>query len=179
MDTKTLCLAVLSRGEASGYEIKKALEEPPIGAFQETSFGSIYPALGKLAAEGLVVCRQETQAKRPDKKVYALTEKGKGRLVERLRETPDPDRYRSDFLLVLSLSPLLDRATVKRFIDERIALFEEKLERMGACDLSGADAGTRFVHGFGQALYRAALEYLRAQESGFLEELGPRDAAAE
>ena len=33
MDAKTLCLGVLLRGEASGYEIKKAFEEGPFSQF--------------------------------------------------------------------------------------------------------------------------------------------------
>ncbi|MCZ6511637.1 MAG: PadR family transcriptional regulator, partial [Alphaproteobacteria bacterium] len=48
MDTKTLCLGVLTHGDASGYEIKKALEDGPFGHIQEIGFGSIYPALAKL-----------------------------------------------------------------------------------------------------------------------------------
>jgi hypothetical protein len=41
---KTLCLAVLSMGDASGYEIKKLLEGP-FRHIHEASFGAIYPAL--------------------------------------------------------------------------------------------------------------------------------------
>ncbi len=53
MDVKTLCLAVLFQGEATGYEIKKAFEEGPFAHFQRASFGSIYPALSKLLVEEL------------------------------------------------------------------------------------------------------------------------------
>src|SRR3546814_8991519 len=37
MDAKTLCLGVLSRGAASGYEIKKAFEEGPFSHFHQRS----------------------------------------------------------------------------------------------------------------------------------------------
>ena len=60
MDVKILCLGVLSRGEASGYEIKKAFEEGPFSHFHQASFGSIYPALNALSAEGLVACRAQS-----------------------------------------------------------------------------------------------------------------------
>jgi len=39
MDVKTLCLGVLNRGEASGYEIKKQCEEGPFSHFYAAGFG--------------------------------------------------------------------------------------------------------------------------------------------
>ena len=48
MDVKTLCLGVLSRGEATGYEIKKQCEEGPLAFFYAAGFDSIYPALNAL-----------------------------------------------------------------------------------------------------------------------------------
>ena len=80
MDVKTLCLGALSRGDASGYEIKKAFEEGPLSHIHEASFGAIYPALTELERQGLVTGREMAQEKRPDKKVYALTEAGLGAL---------------------------------------------------------------------------------------------------
>ena len=65
MDTKTLCLGVLTRGDASGYEIKKAFEDGPFGHIQEIGFGSIYPALAKLLQDDLVTVTQYAQAGRP------------------------------------------------------------------------------------------------------------------
>ena len=61
MNIRTLCLGILSLGEASGYEIKKDIEEGLFGHFIEASFGSIYPALNQLAAEGHVTVREQEQ----------------------------------------------------------------------------------------------------------------------
>ena len=63
--------------EASGYEIKKDIEEGLFSHFIDASFGSIYPALTQLAAEGLLTVRAEEQTGKPDKKVYAITEAGR------------------------------------------------------------------------------------------------------
>ncbi len=160
MDAKTLCLAVLTKGDASGYEIKKALEEPPLGHFQDTGFGSIYPALTKLTEEGLVEGTAMAQEKRPDKKVYSITETGRQTLLEALMEPPAPDRYRSDFLFVLFLGHLLPAARLSEVIDKRIAYYEEQIARMEECCLDDRPAGQRLVHGFGLAMYRAAVQYL-------------------
>src|SRR3546814_3831085 len=88
MDAKTLCLGVLSRGAASGYEIKKAFEEGPFSHFHQASFGSIYPALNALSADGLVAVRAQAQQKRPAKKIYSLTPKGRDRKSTRLNSSP-------------------------------------------------------------------------------------------
>ena len=45
MNVRTLCLGVLQFGEATGYEIKKIVEEGMFNHFIEASYGSIYPAL--------------------------------------------------------------------------------------------------------------------------------------
>ena len=68
MNVRTLCLGVLSAGEASGYQIKKEIEEGLFSHFIDASYGSIYPALTQLAGEGLVTVRAEEQSGKPDKK---------------------------------------------------------------------------------------------------------------
>ena len=45
MDVRTICLGILTRGDATGYEIKKLVEDGGYQHFVEASFGSIYPAL--------------------------------------------------------------------------------------------------------------------------------------
>lgn len=163
MDAKTLCLAVLIRGEASGYEIKKALEEPPLGHFQDTGFGSIYPALARLTEEGLVRGTEMAQEGRPDKKVHQITEAGRRALVASLMEPPAPDRFRSDFMFMLYLGDLIPGEHLAAMVERRIAHYEERIAAMEDCarHLETAPAGRRLTHGLGLALYRAAAAYLK------------------
>ena len=161
MDTKTLCLAVLQAAPASGYEIKKTLESGPLSHFQEISFGAIYPALARLAEEGLIVGRTQAQDKRPDKKVFSLTASGRDRLVETLLQPPAPDRVRSDFLLILFLADLLPQDHVIEIIDARTADLEKEAAGMSAEDLSEDSPAHRFVHDFGLAYYRFAADWFR------------------
>jgi PadR family transcriptional regulator AphA len=44
MNVRTLCLGILAQHDASGYEIKKAVEEGLFAHFIDASYGSIYPA---------------------------------------------------------------------------------------------------------------------------------------
>ena len=173
MDVKTLCLGVLSRGEASGYEIKKAFEEGPFSHFHQASFGSIYPALNALSAEGLVSGRAQAQDKRPDKKSYSITAKGRNALVAALMAPPAPDAMRSDFLFILNFAQYLPPARVDQLIDQRIAWYREALARMEACSCApGAAPGADFVRGMGIAVYRAAADYLETHRESLIAEIG-------
>lgn len=163
MDTRTLCLAVLARGTASGYEIKKTLEQPPHSLFQDTGFGSIYPALKRLTEEGAVTATSFEQQKRPDKKVFAITEEGRRRLTEALSQPPEPDRLRSDFLFTLLNGDLVPAPLLLSMIDARIAELKAKIEEMSACDLAESSLCGAFLHGLGLAYYGACLEYLQRE----------------
>ncbi len=169
MDVKILCLGVLSRGDASGYEIKKAFEEGPFAHIHVATFGSIYPALNALDAEGKVRCREEAQDKRPDKKVYSITALGRDSLCEALMAAPAPDKVRSDFLFILFFATLLPVDRLAQLIDRRIAWYRDCLARMESCDIG--DPGARFVRGLGEAVYRTAADYLTENRDRLLEEV--------
>ena len=170
MDAKTLCLAALSIGEASGYDVKKLLDEPPFSHFQDTGFGSIYPALTWLAHEGLVEVTPQAQSKRPDKKVYGLTAAGRDALNERLSVMPAPDKVRSDFLFALFMSDLMPRAHVARVIDQRIAECDAKLTRMADCEHEVTGRGHRFCFELGRAYYRFVRDYLARNKDWLVSE---------
>jgi DNA-binding PadR family transcriptional regulator len=172
MDVKTLCLGVLSRDEASGYEIKKAFEEGPFSHFHQASFGSIYPALNALSTEGLVVGRSQAQDKRPDKKIYSITPKGQSTFTGALMTPPAPDAVRSDFLFILFFAQFLPPAQVDALIGARIAWYREALDRMENCARDNTlPPGATFVRNMGIAVYRAAAEYLEAHRDALIAEI--------
>ncbi|HXV23207.1 MAG TPA: PadR family transcriptional regulator [Alphaproteobacteria bacterium] len=171
MDVATLCLAVLAHGPASGYEIKKELEDGAYSHFYRASFGSIYPALGRLAAEGFISGREQEQLKRPDKKVYRLTPSGRRELSRRLQAPIGPDYIRSEFLLVLFHAELLPVRHRRALIEGRIAELKAHIAAMtgesGDACKRYQGVGPEFVHGYGLAIYRAELGYLEAQRRFF------------
>src|SRR5690606_41386661 len=129
LDVKTLCLGVLTQGEASGYDIKKQFEQV-FSYFYVASFGSIYPALTQLAREGLVVCREESQPNRPDRKVYALTEAGRERHLATLQATPPRHRIRSEFYALPPCAHLLPASRAGELIDERLSDVNRNIEEI-------------------------------------------------
>lgn len=178
MDVRILCLGVLSMGDASGYEIKKRLEDG-FTHFYDASFGSIYPALSRLQKEAYVTCSFEPQSKRPDKKVYGLTVEGRLELVRQLSQNPGADRIRCEFLVSMLFADLLPASRVADMIDTRIERHREQLAELNErCE--GGSPAQRFVGGYGHALYQAAVNYL--EENRYLVEsealLSPGEAAS-
>src|SRR5262245_22204167 len=78
-----LVLAVLERGPAHGLEVLKRLEAAGSGALSLKE-GSLYPALYRMEAGGLLKADWEDNAERirgPRRRIYRLTPKGKKQLV--------------------------------------------------------------------------------------------------
>ena len=180
MDAKVLCLGLLARGETSGYEIRKEFEEGALGHIQDASFGSIYPALGRLLEEKLVTMRLVEQDGRPPKKLYSLTPKGRMALVDALMQPHERDRLRSDFLFRLSFAELFPARQLEALIDERIAELDQHLVRLESCSDPSASAGEHFIRGYGVAIYRAARAYLEEHKHELVTEslLAERGSAA-
>ncbi len=179
MDARVLCLGALHFGDASGYEIKKLFEEGDFSFFYETSFGSIYPALSRLVEDGLALVSEQAQDKRPDKKVYSITDKGRDLFAESLREPPTPDKIRSDFCFLMLFAHLLPPALIDRLIRGRIAWYRHHIGQMESCDAQEAPLGGRLINGLGLAIYRSAAAYLEENRASFVAGLQRKDARAE
>ena len=168
MDIKTVCLGVLSMGDATGYEIRKQFEDGPFQYFFDASFGSIYPALNRLLEEGLVTCTNETQPGRPTKKIYSIAPAGHAALRQALRIPPAEHKLRSDFLATLFFGHLLDSAQRARAYDAYCDFYRDALKKLADIDPQGGGSGHSLVHGFGVAVYGAALDYLEHHREEFL-----------
>ncbi len=126
IDVKFPILGFLMEAELTGYDLKRRFQDP-IGFFYRVSDGSLYPALKKLARDGLVRMRTERRGRRA-RKVYAITPRGREHFLKLLGEPSAP-------LFVH------DEAQVKVYFgqhDPRAAL--EHLRRMRRTDLESAAA---------------------------------------
>jgi DNA-binding PadR family transcriptional regulator len=88
MDVKFPILGFLMEAEATGYDLKQRFQDP-VGFFYRVSDGSIYPALKKLARDGLVKLRTERHGRRA-RKIYAITPRGRAHFMRMLREPAQP-----------------------------------------------------------------------------------------
>jgi len=124
-------LGLLTIAPMSGYDLGR-LVRASISHMWRESYGQIYPNLKTLAAEGLVECRTERQAGRPERRVYSITEKGRAQLAEWLVAPPQPEIPRNEMLLKLffgAQTPIdVLIGNVERMVEENSAILK-KLQR--------------------------------------------------
>ncbi|MCB1491191.1 MAG: PadR family transcriptional regulator [Rhodobiaceae bacterium] len=183
MNIRTLCLAILSAGDATGYEIRKSSMEGKYSYFVDASYGAIYPALNKLEADGCVTCREEIHPGKPARKVYSITEAGRAELVAALCEAPGKDVFRSEFLLIAMSASRLPRAVIERAIATREAQLTEELEQIRSLHMNAQDPGAIWVCEYGMACMGQSLSHLQSTKAQLLAatggetETGRQDAA--
>ncbi|MDN3698391.1 MULTISPECIES: PadR family transcriptional regulator [Vibrio] len=79
MSLPHVILTVLSTRDATGYDITKEFSAS-IGYFWKASHQQVYRELNKMAQNELVTCVLEPQEGKPDRKVYSITDAGRGAL---------------------------------------------------------------------------------------------------
>tara|TARA_Y100001935_G_C17064386_1_gene388391 strand:- start:85 stop:642 length:558 start_codon:yes stop_codon:yes gene_type:complete len=170
MDIKTLCLGALSINESSGYDIKK-LFEAAFSHFQNASFGSIYPSLKKLKEEGAVTDKIQEGEKRPDKRLFKLTQKGKERFINELINTPSTESIKSDFLVLLFFSHHLTKSILEEKLSEIEDHYNSKLLYLQSMlPQKNLTPGMKFGIEQGIASYSAKIEHLKKNKKNLLEE---------
>ena len=83
-DLEALILGVLQSDALHGYEIARRIKDAGSEALS-VGEGQLYPALHRLERDGFVSATWIPQQGKPDRKVYAITDKGKAELVEKKR----------------------------------------------------------------------------------------------
>jgi DNA-binding PadR family transcriptional regulator len=121
--TRLFVLGALARhGPMYGHQIRRDARMDRADLWSDVRPGSLYGALHRLAAEGLIeAVRTEQSGKLPARTVYAITEEGQRELralrAEALQEAglkPDP----VDLALVMSDD--LDAEVLRGYIEDRI-----------------------------------------------------------
>jgi PadR family transcriptional regulator AphA len=166
MDVKTVCLGMLTDGEASGYDLKKYFESS-FGHFFAAGFGSIYPALASLAEKELVSCKCVPQDGKPDRKVYSITAAGRKHLLTELDKPNPTHKVRSEFLATLCFAHLMDADRVQAVLDNRVAEIEEYEKLFDEFEhecMKETPNGMRFTLGIGRAIMQTMKQYI--QENG-------------
>ncbi len=91
-------LGLLSKWEATGYDIKKEFDSF-MSIFWHTHLSQIYPELNKLEKENLIESRMILQEGKPDKKLYSITDAGKKELSHWLEKPPETPNVKDSFLM--------------------------------------------------------------------------------
>ncbi|GIL03056.1 MAG: hypothetical protein BroJett030_29550 [Alphaproteobacteria bacterium] len=165
MNVRTLILAILNFCEASGYEIKKMSSEGSFSYFVDISYGSIYPTLARLEAEGMVAGRVESHAGKPDRRIYSITERGRAELVRGLSQPPQKDIFKSEFLLQAINAPLVGPDVMAAALAARIANLEAEIAMLDGIIADCDHPATLWVANYGKRIMTTDLHYLKAHRN--------------
>ncbi|MDO8289772.1 MAG: PadR family transcriptional regulator [Parvibaculum sp.] len=163
ISTREILLSLLLEGPMTGYDIKKALDID-ISNIADIRINNLYPLLSNLAEDGLLTFTRVEQEKRPSKKIYALTEKGRKTCMEALATCKAKHRLKSEFLFVLKFAPMLNAARISQLVEGRLHDIGKSLEALASGEARrSACAGTaeEFALGLARALLEAEIEFIR------------------
>lgn len=139
MALRNALMAALLEGEASGYDLAKGFDAS-VANFWAATPQQLYRELDRMAADGLVRARVVHQERRPDKRLFSLTEAGQRALHEFTARPPRPGVIRDELLVQVQAVDVGDEEAVRRALAERMARAETKIagyERLRARLLDG------------------------------------------
>ena len=119
-------LAALLEGEASGYELSKRFDVT-VANFWTATPQQLYRELERLSDEGLIEARLVEQERRPNKRVWQLTEAGDEELYAFTTQPARPPALRDDLLVKLQAIDAGDAEAVRVSLEERLSHARAKL----------------------------------------------------
>jgi DNA-binding PadR family transcriptional regulator len=121
-------LAALLEGEASGYDLAKAFDAS-VANFWMATPQQLYRELDRLAQQGLIQARVVHQERRPNKRMFSLTEAGRDAIRHFTARPPKPSVMRDDLLVKVQAADAGDTRAVQGFIVELLRRADAKAQR--------------------------------------------------
>jgi DNA-binding PadR family transcriptional regulator len=128
MSLRDAVLAALLEGESSGYDLAKDFDAS-VANFWMATPQQLYRELDRLAGQGLIQARMVEQERRPNKRMFSLTEAGHDAIREFTARPPKPSAIRDDLMIKVQAFDVGDAAVVGDLIAERRNRAEAKVER--------------------------------------------------
>jgi len=162
-----ILIGLVCLSPASGYDLKRIFAATPMGIYQPSS-GSLYPALRRLEAKGLVTAADGNGESARHRRVYEPTQAGRATHATWLRTPVEVSTVARDLGLHLMRFVMMEHASsreeVLSFLDnlkDALAAFTTGLERYGAAtaQLDERHPGLALDHGL--AVHRASLRWTR------------------
>jgi DNA-binding PadR family transcriptional regulator len=159
-------LGLVCLSPSSGYDLKRIFAATPMGIYQPSS-GSLYPALRRLEAKGLVRAKalDEASASARHRRVYEPTQTGRTAHLTWLRTPVEPSTVSRDLGLHLMRFVMMEHAVTREevlgFLDDlkdALAAFTAELERYAAATHLD-DRHPRLAMDHGLAVHRASLRW--------------------
>ena len=130
-------LAALLEGEASGYDLGFDLHgydlaksfDASVANFWTATPQQFYRELEKMEAQGLVSARVVEQQRRPNQRLFSLTEAGRAALHDYTTRRPKPVVIRDELLVQVQSLDTGDPKSIREAVQERQKAADRKLKR--------------------------------------------------
>lgn len=166
MSLKYAVLAALLEGEASGYDLAKIFDVS-VSNFWAATPQQLYRELDRLAADGLIDARVVPQERRPNKRMFTLSDAGRADLAAFTAKPPKPSAMRDELMVKVQAVDVGEPAAVRAHIEERMEWARGKLaryERLRGHLLGGLDEAEFLVGGARVGPYLTLLRGISFEE---------------
>lgn len=148
MSLRHAVMAALLEGEASGYDLAKGFDAS-VANFWMATPQQLYRELDRMQVEGLVQARVVEQERRPNKRLFSLTEAGRQVLRDFTAAPPRPGAIRDELMVKVQCVDAGDVEAVRAAIEERMVWAQAKIarfERLRARLLNGRSEEEHLAH---------------------------------
>jgi DNA-binding PadR family transcriptional regulator len=128
MSLRDAALAALLEGESSGYDLAKSFDASTANFWMATP-QQLYRELERLSDQGLIQARVVQQERRPNKRMFSLTEAGRDAIRQFTAKAPKPSAIRDELMVKVQAADAGDTRAVRDFIAERLQWAVAKLQR--------------------------------------------------
>ncbi|MFC9153520.1 PadR family transcriptional regulator [Streptomyces bauhiniae] len=129
MTLRNAVMATLLEGEASGYDLAKGFNAS-VANFWTATPQQLYRELDRMEREGLVTARVVRQERRPDKRLFSLTDAGHAALRAHLADPiTRPTAIRDGLLVKVQCADIGELAPVQADITAHMTWSRDKLAR--------------------------------------------------
>ncbi|MEU8240936.1 PadR family transcriptional regulator [Actinoplanes missouriensis] len=146
MALRNALLAALIDRESSGYDLAKKFRVS-VANFWTATPQQLYRELDKMESDGLLAARVVKQERRPDKRLFSVTAKGRAALHAFTRQEPKPTTVRDELLVQVEALAHADVPSVRASIAAQIAQSRERLAAYqgSLAEILGARSEAEFV----------------------------------
>jgi PadR family transcriptional regulator, regulatory protein AphA len=162
-------LGFLRDQSQTGYDLKTQCFDQSVAHFWPADQAQIYRTLDKLMEQGFIEGRLEIQEERPNRKVYYLTEDGRGELERWLRTEQALPVYREPFLVQLFFAQEMSNVEVLAQIQKQLDAHRALLDTYNRIEIPDSEnlpqirkllELRRMTLDYGKRAERASIEWL-------------------
>ncbi|WP_344279085.1 PadR family transcriptional regulator [Actinomadura napierensis] len=128
MSLRHAVMAALLEGEASGYDLAKGFDAS-VANFWMATPQQLYRELDRMREAGLVEARVVQQERRPNKRLFSLTEAGRRELRKFTAKPPRPGAIRDEMMVMVQAVDAGDAEGVRAAVEERVEWARAKIAR--------------------------------------------------